>query len=643
MTWLKELGETYDVYSHLAGVVKDEQPVLLPIAHSTFNAQIEVDLDEEGNFIDSRKVEKGDAVTVIPVTEDSAARANGNFPHPLCDKLCYVAGDYSAYTGDQKEEYFESYIQQLKEWADSEDSYYMVKAIYQYLIQGALIQDLVRTHSLELNEDGKLTDEIKMQNQGQTGANVRFRVYGKGRNEETAVWKNHTMYQQFITFYSKKAGVPGLCYASGEIIPCTLKHPSKIRNTGDKSKIISGNDDNGFTYRGRFLSKDQAVLVGYELSQKSHNALRWLIQKQGYTRDESAIVCWMTNRDMQVPDPMKDSVNAYGNIKEIDLNDLLSPKETAPEESDSGMYFAKKFRNAVKGYASKLQENDKIAVIALEAATAGRLSIVYYDVVGAKQYMDAIMEWQEHCKWRRTIRLENKEEKRTITLESTPSPREMALAAYGVQRSEWLEADSKLLRATTKRLLPCITRKEMKIPSDLIKAAARRASMPESMSDFVWRNDVLSVVCAMIRYNYEEGEEKMGTFLEDNSNNRDVLFGRLLAVLDYKEKRAMFERDENGKIQDVRTTNAKRYWNTFSSRPSKTYKTIKENLNSYERKLSGFEQKKFDDWEGQIVNAIHACGGYNNRPLTEYYLPGYYQQMEYMKEEMQRNYTKNEQ
>lgn len=282
-------------------------------------------------------------------------------------------------------------------------------------------------------------------------------------------------------------------------------------------------------------------------------------------------------------------------------------------------------------------------MIALEAATAGRLSIVYYDVVGAKQYMDAIMEWQEHCKWRRTIRLENKEEKRTITLESTPSPREMALAAYGVQRSEWLEADSKLLRATTKRLLPCITRKGMKIPSDLIKAAARRASMPESMSDFVWRNDVLSVVCAMIRYNYEEGEEKMGTFLEDNSNNRDVLFGRLLAVLDYKEKRAMFERDENGKIQDVRTTNAKRYWNTFSSRPSKTYKTIKENLNSYERKLSGFEQKKFDDWEGQIVNAIHACGGYNNRPLTEYYLPGYYQQMEYMKEEMQRNYTKNEQ
>ncbi len=48
--------------------------------------------------------------------------------------------------------------------------------------------------------------------------------------------------------------------------------------------------------------------------------LRWLIQKQGYTRDESAIVCWMANRDMQVPDIMKDSPNAYQNIDNFDFD-----------------------------------------------------------------------------------------------------------------------------------------------------------------------------------------------------------------------------------------------------------------------------------------------------------------------------------
>ena len=132
MAWLKTLAETYDLFDDLAGVDKDEQ-ILLPLAHSTFNAQIEVIIDEEGIFIDSKKVEKADAVTIIPVTEDSAARANGNCPHPLCDKLCYIAGDYTVYTGDNKDEYFRAYIEQLQEWVESEDTHFMVNAIYNYL------------------------------------------------------------------------------------------------------------------------------------------------------------------------------------------------------------------------------------------------------------------------------------------------------------------------------------------------------------------------------------------------------------------------------------------------------------------------------------------------------------------------------
>ena len=103
MAWLKTLAETYDVYGDLAGVNKNDQGVLLPISHSTFNAQIEVTIDKEGNFRHARKLEKGkDVVTIIPVTSDSAAKTNGIVPHPLCDKLCYIGGDYSNYTGGSK-------------------------------------------------------------------------------------------------------------------------------------------------------------------------------------------------------------------------------------------------------------------------------------------------------------------------------------------------------------------------------------------------------------------------------------------------------------------------------------------------------------------------------------------------------------
>lgn len=633
MAWLKTLAETYDVYSELAGVDKNGQAVLLPISHSTFNAQIEVTLDEEGNFKNARKLDKGkDAVTIIPVTEDSAARGNSIAPHLLCDKLCYIAGDYTLYTGDNKEKYFETYMEQLRNWAESAYTHPMVQAIYKYLEKKLLIQDLIKSKVLELDEDNKLTDKGKIQGLGQTGANVRFIICGKNRQQE--VWRSRELYEKYSTYYQQKTGARKLCYVSGKEVPCSDKHPSKIRNSADKAKLISGNDTSGFTYCGRFTSKEQAVSVGYDASQKAHNALRWLIQKQGYTRDESAIVCWMINRPLQLPDVMEDSVNAYCGIDDFDLDfdNIDAYEASSANKHDTGKYFARQFNNAVNGYVGKIKIDDRIAVIALDAATTGRLSVVYYDEMGGRQYMDAILNWQQHCKWRRTVKVKSAEEgQKRLTCESTPAPRDMALAAFGVQRAKWLEADSKIIKNTVKRLLPCITQRGIKIPFDIIKAAVQRASMPQTMDAFVWYNDVLCVVCAMIRFNYEKEEGMtMDHFLDDKIDDRNVLFGRLLAVYDYMEQRAMFEYDENGKVKEQRATNARRYWNAYSSRPARTSKTIKQNLIAYEKKLKDFELKKFEDWTGEIMAHL-AENGFDNMALSELYLPGYYQQMEYMK------------
>lgn len=643
MAWLKTLAETYETYADLAGVDKNDQAVLLPISHSTFNAQIEVTIDQDGNFQGANKLEKGrDAVTIIPVTEDSVARSSGIAPHPLCDKLCYIAGDYTLYTGDNKEKYYEAYIEQLRDWAESEYTHPLIEAVYRYLNKKTLIQDLVMSKVLDLDDEGRLTDAGKIQGLGQTGANVRFRVFGDSMPQE--VWKNQELYKNYNEFYRHKANEKKLCYATGEIESCSDKHPSKIRNSGDKAKLISGNDESGFTYRGRFTSKEQAVTVGYDTSQKAHNALRWLIQKQGYTRDESAIVCWMVNRDIQVPDLMKDSVNAYRDIVDfdIDFDDLDGFEVTGISKHDTGKYFARQFNNAINGYAGKIKVEDKVAVIALDAATTGRLSVVYYDEMGGRQYVDAILNWQQHCKWRRTIEVgETENGKKTVTCECTPAARDMALAAFGVQRSKVLEADSKLIRGTIKRLLPCITQKGIRIPPDMIRAAAQRASMPQTMKDIVWYNDVLCVVCAMIRFNYEQGGKTMDNFLRDNVNDRNVLFGRLLAVYDYMEQRAMYERDDSGRVKEGRMTNAKRYWNAYSSRPARTAKTIRENLISYERKLNGYQMKKFEEWAGEIM--AHLAGnGFDNMALSEMYLPGYYQQMEYMKNAFQKKEEETE-
>ena len=71
-----------------------------------------------------------------------------------------------------------------------------------------------------------------------------------------------------------------------------------------------------------------------------------------------------------------------------------------------------------------------------------------------------------------------------------------------------------------KRLLPCITKIGAEIPKDIIKAAVQRASMPQTMSEFVWYNDVLCVACAMIRYRYEMEGKTMDDFLKDTISDR---------------------------------------------------------------------------------------------------------------------------
>ena len=92
----------------------------------------------------------------------------------------------------------------------------------------------------------------------------------------------------------------------------------------------------------------------------------------------------------------------------------------------------------------------------------------------------------------------------------------------------------------------------------------------------------------------------------------------------------MFEYDETGKMKEQRPTNARRYWNAFSRRPAGTAKTIEESLKAYEKKLRDYERMKFEDWEREIMVALFE-NGYDNTALSELYLPGYYQQMEFMK------------
>ena len=134
MSWVNELIDLYEINSDKIGVIeyRGEMPyVLLPPFHTTVTAQITVTIDQDGNFMNAEPVDLNDKLTIIPVTEKSGSRTAGKEPHPLCDNLRYLAGDYTKYYKDDGICH-ELYISQLKEWVESEYCHEKVRAIYLY-------------------------------------------------------------------------------------------------------------------------------------------------------------------------------------------------------------------------------------------------------------------------------------------------------------------------------------------------------------------------------------------------------------------------------------------------------------------------------------------------------------------------------
>ena len=162
MSWITETAALYDEIKEKVNDSDEWEPIL-PLYHSTSNAQIQVTIFSDGTFSHAEVVDADDAKTIIPVTEDSSSRSSGIAPHPLCDKLIYISGDYVTYVAKAKsnaDEYFVTYIKALKAWAESEYSDICITAIYDYLSKRMLINDLIGDGILKL-KDAVLDEEYK--------------------------------------------------------------------------------------------------------------------------------------------------------------------------------------------------------------------------------------------------------------------------------------------------------------------------------------------------------------------------------------------------------------------------------------------------------------------------------------------------
>lgn len=636
MNWVNELLDLFEKNKELAGDLntlerktrKGTYPVplvLLPIFHTTVTAQITVTIDENGNFLGAEPVAIEDKLTIIPVTERSASRTVGEpKPHPFCDNLKYLAGDYMDFYQGEKKDYTtnnQAYITALEKWNKSEFSHKKVYALYTYLAKSCLIKDLAEAGVLKLDSDGRMLESEKIQNLPQADAFVRFRIVSseevnsehladKSGKYYSECWLDKTLQESFIAYYRSIQNNTGMSYLSGNSDVISYLHPKKIRNEGDGAKLFSSNDKDNFTFRGRFTSKEEAFQVGYEDSQKIHNALKWIIRKQGYNWGGLTIVVWESD-DLPLPDYQADTDDI---CEDYDVWGFDKEQEAYHGTDEAG---ANRFKKAMKGYQEQLSHMSRTILLAFDAATTGRLAMVENKSFLSSNYVENIEFWHESCTWR-YMKYRNG---RRYAFDGVLSVDEIAEMLYGTEKNGFMSLNDRteMYAAVYKRLLPCISERKM-LPDDFVRLAVKKASSPTSFKEaYNWERSV-SLACSFVRkQRFDLFKEEWSVALEEECKDRNYLYGRLLAVADRVEYRTYDK-------EDRRETNAQRYMTMFAQRPMQTWKVIEEKLLPYWNRLKDGERFFYRNLIDRIFTLFTTESFQGDDSLNGLYLLGYHSQ-----------------
>ena len=653
MSWMEKLYQTYQ-----AGILLDlpQAQLPMPISHTLQNAHINIVIDGEGNLKRASVLEK--TQIVLPATEDSAARSSNEAPHGLADKLQYVAKDYASY-GGKKKPYFESYKKQLQTWCKFAHSHDKVKAVCRYIEKGTVIKDLLAHHIVFVDSNNILLTQWNSDDGEQP---MLFKVLPKEKgtldqgsalvcwtveqdsDPNADTWKDTSIQASWIAYDTSNSSDTGLCYITGHNQTLSTKHPAKIRHSGDKAKLISANDTDGYTYRGKFIDDVQACGIGFDVSQKAHNALSWLIKRQGFRNGDQAYISWAVS-GKPIPEPLADALSLLGTNDEFNLDivtesDTPTPETPLDQTTDLGQSYARQLRNYMAGYAAKLSPNEQIIIMGIDSATPGRMGIIYYRELLSHDFLERLETWHKDFAWyqRHTQEIPNdtgkKPKTKVIFPISSPLPKDIATAAYGDNVNDSLK------KKVIERLLPCII-DGSPFPLDLVISCVRKATNRVSYASdaqWLWEKN-LGIACALYKGYYSRHPNSTqrrdyAMALEENNHSRDYLYGRLLAIAERIEDIALSVSDEN------RPTTAARLMQRFADRPYETWRTIELALQPYIQRLrtsrAGFLSNQLEEMDS-VLSLFQHDDFMRKEPLSGEFLLGYHCQRQKIRQEAAEN------
>lgn len=235
------------------------------------------------------------------------------------------------------------------------------------------------------------------------------------------------------------------------------QHIKGVFSNNGNAKLVSANDTSNFTYLGRFVNSDEAMQISYEMSQKSHNALKWLIENDSVQRGGRAFLCW-NPKGKEIPNPMCA---------------FVSNREEKPQPTE----YKQILKDIVNGYKSAFDNDDFIISAAFDAATTGRLFVTYYNELSVNDFFERAKEWDEHCCFINCCFINFKGV-------SSPNLFQIINVAFGTQRGDAenarLEVDDKLFAQQLQRLFSCRI-EGSRFPTDIMRACVKKRRILKSL------------------------------------------------------------------------------------------------------------------------------------------------------------------
>ncbi|MDR0571610.1 MAG: type I-C CRISPR-associated protein Cas8c/Csd1 [Rickettsiales bacterium] len=619
MSWFQRL---YETYPNAVIASQDSEYAIAPIAHKHQNVNIEIQLNNSAEIETIRILPEED--TIVPITGDN----NCNWG---------LAINLRTYFNEKK-----LYQKQLQAWA-VESGNKKIAIINNYIRKGTLINDLLEKNIIikKYGKDGYAINKSANTKQKEKYGEPFIRwIVGFDKNGNT--WENQEIIKSWQKFINKRIqeedinkSKEKLCYITAKKTSLTEKHPYANRT----AKLIASEDKKNFVFNGKFEYPNEVVGIGYEVSQKAHNMLHWLMAEergQAYLNGEQKFVAWTSK------------LSILPRIGE-------SSKELIEENisGDVGSHYGKALKEKIKGYSSKLEPNENTMVIGIDSANPGRTSVIYYRELLGSKFFDNIEIWHNKYSWEQYLYI--KKDERYKYFIGTPSL-DVIANYYLYKKDKYVleKNQKKIKKRIIKDLIPTVIECR-DIPKYIENQFIKKASNPVALSNTQWKT-ILRIACAIYKGNKYKEDYKM--CLDETNRDRNYLYGRILAILDsaeygilqkqyHKDRKHVDDgisesEEHHSDNKGIRLTNAKRFMTKFSITPATTWKLL------YEKFMQAYRAKLKGNWIEDSIKEVIALNPSafetnNNSPLNGDYLLGYFCQLKRNSEDKKKSIAKEKQ